>query len=362
MSIVSIQEVDITIATWGTSATQSITSVNTSNTMLIMAGCVSDAASGPHEFRRQMPDLVLDSATQISVSKAQSIGAATTFRVYVVEDDEYTVQRGEDATNYPDNITITAVTLAETIALVNVKGDAAGNNNCRYAPRLDLTSTTNLQITIDESVGMSNINKAWQVVECSRWTVQQVEGTATFGDINNETITSVDLDKTWWVGWGFELGSTQDIEAREQVTSELTSATNLRFERELNTSVNSLYTAYVIEDTKASVQTGNFTIQSTSSDSDTLGTAIVVANTFIATGAGCGLIYRGSKNDEAYLEDFCSCDISNTTTVVGTRFGTSSNLTVVPYSVVEFVDTASIIDEHDIERGIVRGIERQIQS
>jgi hypothetical protein len=98
----------------------------------------------------------------------------------------------------PDDITISAVTLANSFPIISHRNFSA-NINERNFFSLEFTSTTNLRVANANPADAQEI--AWQVVEYSGWDVTRYTDTMAIGDNLEDTpITAVVLAETFLIG------------------------------------------------------------------------------------------------------------------------------------------------------------------
>lgn len=101
----------------------------------------------------------------------------------------------------PDDITISAVVLANTFPIISHSNNSA-NLNERNFFSLEFTSTTNLRVEGANSADNQQI--AWQVVENPNWDVTRYTDIMAIGDnIEDLTITAVVLAETFLIGSSF---------------------------------------------------------------------------------------------------------------------------------------------------------------
>lgn len=358
---INIQFAEISLTNSQTSNTATITAVDQSKTLLLLTGMKSNSDVGLTEFRRQMAVATFNSNTEIKVTRSNDDGTSAvtkTYGVWIIEDDDFNVQRGEVTTPaYPNSVTISSVTQTNSAIFVNVEGDAGSGEGKEWVPMVEFDSSTQFTMSINATYNIYG-SKVWQIVECSRWTTQRLSGSGTYGSYQDVTISSVDLDKTWHIAQAVKNGS--DISAKEAVYTYLTSSTNLRFDKIDTTSEYYLGCAFVIEDSAASVQRDTITVASSSLNTDTIST-IDTDKAFMAVGASnLGLITPADNDNDFENKDFCLSTIENSTTVQAERYNTGVRPSYVPYEVVE-ITVEDILDDHVFQRGVEIGIYRGVE-
>ena len=361
---VNIQYVEVTLSDTQSENTATITAVDQSKTLLLITGFKASNDTGLDEFRRQLAAVFFTSNTEIKVRRRlDEAGVGTvnkTYGVWVIEDDDFSVQRGEVTANaYPNSVTITSVTQTNSAIFVNIEGDAGSAPEKLYIPVVHFDSSTQFTMSINATTSIFGAGKHWQVVECSRWTTQDISASTTFGNTSNKTITSVDTSKTWHIVQGAKNGSGMD--GYEQVYSQITSSTNLQFLKIDSDSEYYLMSAFVIEDSAASVQRNIISISSSATATDTI-SAIDTDYSFMAVCAGSTGQCTPADNttNEPGNKDFCLSTIENSTTVQVERYNTGVRPGKVSYEVVE-LDISEILDDRAFQRGIEIGVYRGVE-
>ena len=246
-----------------------ITSVDTTKSLVFHSVC-SAGSSGRN--RNNLTAAYLTSGTNLRFDRNYLSGSdAVHVGWQVVEFPSGTVQSGTTtvtSTDLTSDVTITAVAdTSDTFVHHSLTSDNADNKETDGYPDVSLTSTTNLRV--ERWLADEDITVAYQVAEIPNWTVQRVENTFSgAGNIENQTITSVDTDNAFSMGYrsGFggqsqsgtdqsSLGGSSNNDNRTMhCLNEITSATNLEFYRAVST-FNASFVSYVVDVAAASGST-----------------------------------------------------------------------------------------------------------
>ena len=246
-----------------------ITSVDTTKSLVFHSVC-SAGSSGRN--RNNLTAAYLTSGTNLRFDRNYLSGTdAVHVGWQVVEFPSGTVQSGTTtvtSTDLTSDVTITAVSdTSNTFVHHSLTSDNADNKETDGYPDVSLTSTTNLRV--ERWLADEDITVAYQVAEIPNWTVQRVENTFSgAGNIENQTITSVDTDNAFSMGYRSSFGgqsqsgtdqsslggSSNNANRTMHCLNEITSATNLEFYRAVST-FNASFVAYVIDVAAASGST-----------------------------------------------------------------------------------------------------------
>ena len=243
-----------------------ITSVDTTKSLVFHSVC-SAGSSGRN--RNNLTAAYLTSGTNLRFDRNYLSGTdAVHVGWQVIEFPSGTVQSGTTTvtgTDLTNDVTITAVSdTSNTFVHHSLTSDNADNKETDGYPDVSLTSTTNLRV--ERWLADEDITVAYQVAEIPNWTVQRVENTFSgAGNIENQTITSVDTDNAFSMGYRSSFGgqsqsgtdqsslggSSNNANRTMHCLNEITSATNLEFYRSVST-FNASFVAYVIDVAAAS--------------------------------------------------------------------------------------------------------------
>jgi len=202
--IKSVQRGTTVILTSGTTATATITAVDTTKAYLIFSNRVNSGATD--ESALSATSGYISSTTQISFARGTSGGTTDdTISWMVVEyHSGVSVQRGVltslNASTSPTSVTLTAVTVSRSWAIMRISSDASWNYGGDQLATSEITSSTNLNI-VSESPSDPEGFWRWEVVDHSDASVQKVTGTQASPTLTTSaTITAVNMAKTFIVG------------------------------------------------------------------------------------------------------------------------------------------------------------------
>jgi hypothetical protein len=356
MPVISKQIITVTLSGTEVQKDTTISSVVLGNSIVMVVGLSADNTFLLNELRRAQPAVELTSSTNVRLHRGLDSGGASTVLTYtivVLEDSDFSVQRGSNtSSSFPNTAAIASVTQTESAIFFSVCGDVGGGSGYENFCRVKFNSSTQIQIdTVSGGGSLFSSHKCWQVVSSSRWTTQQIYGVATFGATRNETITAVDLSKTFCFGWGTLNADATDINTNSSVAPRLTAATTLQFRRYATASQSQMYWAFVIQDNNASVQHSEITIlTATMVDTDTIST-VDQTKTFLLNSVPNSITPDGNSANATGEGDYITSSFDSSTQVRGSR---SSNASFVARYVMEVV---SILDsELFVDTGIFRGL------
>jgi hypothetical protein len=337
----SIEEIEITLAGGSTTGTATITSVDTSRTVILFNGWRSNINS---DLTQLLCYLQLTNSTTVTATRNTGTNAAIVratvvqFKSTAVSSVQYgTISMG---TSTSATATITSVNTARSIAFY--LGNMANNTATSDRDLCDVTLTNATTVTASRGDAFTNTaTVGFVVVEFQAAyvdSVQQVSITIAAGSTSNTaSISSIDTSRSVLVFKGNTMTDAQNANTALARVS-LTNATTVTATR--NTSSASFPTsvkATVIQFASGvihSIQRGTITIATSSASQVDSITAIDTAKTAI--------FYGGVTSTSTSIFDensvFPTISLSSTTTITATRGNAdaASSLTVA-YQVVRFV-------------------------
>jgi len=203
-TIKTVQSGTATIADNSASITATITSVATDKAFLTFT-VRHNNVNTLEESRDLLVRGVLTNSTTLTFDRDSAVSGQGTCVIswYVIEyTSGVTVQRGTvagiNATTH--NVTITAVTLAQSWPIVSMQGFAGRDEiKQRHTIRAEITTTTNLALT--NAANASTCDFAWQVIDYTGASVQKItKALANTGTTQTSTITSVTMAQTFLQG------------------------------------------------------------------------------------------------------------------------------------------------------------------
>ena len=341
----AVQSGTTTIANGNSSATATLTAVDTSKAFLVFG--VSENTSNPQDG--QISGQITNSTT-VTFQRVGTSGAVTV-KWYVAEfTSGVSVQRGTSPalTGTSADITISSVDLTKSFPLVSfrITGTTFGGNDFVKAK---LTSATNLNLAMQAN-GDATAFVEWQVVQYACASVQS--GDVTFANTETSktaTVTSVDTAKSWLLSTHNHPDGTATDIAQKLVRGQVTNATTLTFDRDSTSgSGQSLnLTWYLVTFTDGTtVQKGTqaFTTAETQKD-----VTITSVDTGRSLAAG-GYMGRGGKSNYT-LDDnpgvgWFTLDLTSGTNLRITRGLTGSATADVGWFVVQFPTVTVSLAEH----------------
>lgn len=359
--ITSIQHITVTIPTSNTSGTATISSVNTSNTVVLWGGFYT--ANVGTSAREVMPRLTLTDSTTVTASRNTSSASYTVVvKAVVIEFDSSvvsSVQYGTIAfttTETSQTATISSVTTSRSVVfyLGNISS-TLGQTPTNLLFHLTLTNATTVTAARNVS-GSASMTMGFVVVEFQSAVIQSVQARAktltSSSTSDTDTISSVTTANTLLIWNGILTGSTGWTNGLYRVT--LTNSTTVTLTRTgtATTSRNIRYTVLeFVSGVLDSIERGTGALTATNTSVDSSITAVTT------TLAICN--YNGHSSDGATLTDYLpSVTLLDTDTVRSERGGTS-NATTTGWEVAEFsagandntlTETATVTDSYSVAR------------
>jgi len=221
----SVQSGEVEITTGNSSITDALIAV-TKNKSFMMFSYKGDEATD--DSRDICVHGVITNGTTLTFNTQDNITGTITIRWFVVEFSATSggnVQHGSlSYASDPDDITISAVVLANTFPIISHSNNSS-NLNERNFFSLEFTSTTNLRV--EGSNPADNQQIAWQVVENPNWDVTRYTDTMAIGDsLEDLTITAVILAETFLITSNFL--DSGNVDGNAHIRSFFTSTTNIR--------------------------------------------------------------------------------------------------------------------------------------
>lgn len=232
-TIASVQTGTLTLPSATASDTVTITSVDPAKSILFVT---YRGATDPNEARDAWVRGELTNGTTLTFTRGGTTGSVDIRWTVVEYSVGVSVQRGTDnLTAETTNKTITSVDTAKTFVLLSASYTGASYFNARPFARAELTTATNLALTVDDATN-SLLTVAWQVVEFTDTTSVQ-SGTVNLGAAATsvtDAITSVDTGKAFLV-FSYEgvAVSGSDGVDNANIRGRITSPTQLTFDRNL---------------------------------------------------------------------------------------------------------------------------------
>jgi hypothetical protein len=164
------------------------------------------------------------------------------------------------AADATEDVTIDAVNLSESFLIFQYRVDSSAPS--RFLVRGDLDSTTNIHFERENGAGTDTVvDITWYVVEFDKNTVQRGDNDmvdATVPAVVNETITAVDLSRTFRLASIQNLGTIWGID--DFLRTQLTSTTNLELSSQNDVDNTDAVHWQVVEMAGANVQRGLVTM------------------------------------------------------------------------------------------------------
>jgi hypothetical protein len=333
-------------------ATVAITSVNTARTFVI---CYFLVGNNNGQTDAQRVTCELTGATTLTITNGVADGAEVV-RWYVVEFlSGVTVQRGLVPTTTYTAVTATvpvpiaAVNLAKTFVLISARtASSTLDRDEQFTPTAQLTSTTNLQLTRNET-GTVPLAVAWQVVQIESAVVQS--GTASIAK-NTTSITAtlgpaVDTTRTFLVFTSVADTKTASVESKYLATGVITNAATLTFTRAVAANGNggqvdiAWFAVRMTDGT--TVQSGTNTPPSPGVTLNVALSAIVPARSvpIISTSGDPGSTANDALDDNSLAAALTSA--TNLQLIASTNAQHNVNTTVA-WQVVQFTDKVNRVD------------------
>ena len=341
----SVQTGTVTISDTNTFVTDTITSVDTSKSLLLFSNRLGSDV--PLEPNHGMVSGELTSGTTVRFERKGSTGTITV-NYYVAEfSSGVTVERGDvDISAATTNVTITSVDTAKSFPIISMRTTGSLYSRDDFF-RADITTSTNLQLSANTFGGTPTVE--WQVVEYTDCTIQTGDVSFATGDSSKTaTLTSVDTAKTWLL-YTYETDINSAQADAFLVRGQLTDATTLTFDRDgTGTTVDVTY--YAVEFTDGtSVQRGSESFTTSETQNDV--TITSVDTTWAVASAGD----YGSGGKSAYSADddpatgWFTLDLSSATNLKITRGVTGTATADVGWFVVQFVANATAVELRELQ-------------
>ena len=263
------------------------------------------------------------------------------------------IQTGSQAIDGADgltvNIAITAVDLSRSIVMITQSNAASENRIRRHIFGVELSSTTNIQLTRAESKFAKDVIIEWTVIEFDATAIEGIQTGSVdrTSAVENTTITAVDVSKTLVVtSLSTDGGS---ITTAVLATAELTSATNLALESDaVPSSGESEYRYQIIEfasTAEVDIQQVSSTVVGYAGTNVQTITAVDTTKTFIASG---GVLT--DTNINPILRGTATLDLTSSTQVTATRsdVGSALNDATYNYWVVELTGASNKVEKIDV--------------
>lgn len=167
----------------------------------------------------------LNNGTQWTIGR-NTAGSTVTFGLFLVTISDCTVQQVYTdflATENNKNLTISSVDLTQSFLILSNSSSSSALTDRHTVGKITNTTTVNYQRT--RQAGTQEIRG--YVVSCPRFTVQTANSGFLITNLIDQTITSVDLSRTFWTTSSRNNG-TGTSTANSKYTTELTSTTNWR--------------------------------------------------------------------------------------------------------------------------------------
>ena len=264
-----VQTGSATLVTTGqfVESTLGMTLLDMSKAFVVFGVSENENNAGTGQISGQLKDV-----NTVRFERSDTGGAANsiTIRWYVAEfTSGVTVQRGAlalDATT--NNATLTKVNTYRSFPIITVRTPGTSFNNNDFAIG-EITTDTNLQVTLNATPPAGDRTCEWQVVEYIDADIQKNTLSFLTTDASKaDTVTSVDTDKSWLIySYKTDDGTAADI-GQKLVHGVITNDTTLTFSRD-NTGQTMDLTYYLVEFTDGtSVRDGSkaFTSNSTTAD------------------------------------------------------------------------------------------------
>ena len=284
-----------------TPTTVTINSVDTSKSFVICDFRPSDGQS------LTRPTCELTGATSLVITMG-SADASTFVNWQVVEfSSGVSVQRNLQAFAAGDtliNVPITAVDTSKTFVLVTSRGYAGDSVDEQFTIRARLTSTTNLELSRNESG--TAVGVAWQVIQMDGASVQSNLATINAGFLTaTATISAVDTTRTFLVFNTRANAATNGAEAQYLVRGTITDTTTLTFTRNSSTNTVDISWFAVSMDDGSFVQKGSLTDTTTQTTRDVTISSIDTAKSIsiISSDGGSGTA-PGHLDDSTWTSTF----------------------------------------------------------
>lgn len=332
----SVQQVSITIATGATSGTATITSVDTSRTILIPQGqtctVTTDTAANFNLARIELTNATTITAYRNTSSAADTVTVncavveCTSNLVSSVQYGTISISSATSATG-----TITSVNLTRS-CVISLGGTTSGSNLPQSQPGVSLTNAT----TVTAFRGTSGTTVAgFVVVEFQAAAIQSVQQVtdsyASANTTNSKTISSVTQGNTV-LFWGGQTSANSGITSGFN-TLQLTSATNVDAVR-IGTQTGAIVPYYTVVEFVAGVMASS--AQRGTIDLSGTGETATATITSISTTKGFASCLGGRSSGGAAGRIQQRLTLTNATTITGTVQSTVSDTRAVAYEAVGF--------------------------
>lgn len=339
--VLSIQEFDINVGT-GTSATATISSVNTAKAFILLTGC--NAATS--NMRQASQRCTLTNSTTVTATVGTA-GTGNKVHGFVIECSTALVASIQYvASTLVTNATVTAAISAVTVAnsIILDLGQSSNTNSSAWQTNIDngwwnFNSSTQIQLNRHDTSAQTIVAHACVVEFNPSALAQNVQAVTVAQDTVltasiDTTISAVTVSRTavFSGAWGSSSNT-----ALNHIGMELTSSTNLRMTKG-SAAANSIDgTAYVVEfiaGVTTSIQTGkiNFAASTSATGTGTL-TAVTVAKSTISNLFWVGSLPAAALNTNLQF----TATLTSTTVLTATRAATSAMTGDVYYQNIEWV-------------------------
>ncbi len=334
----SVQQIEITIGGGDTSETATITSVNTSRSVIFWGGTNTDNTGNTQ--REIQARIALTNATTVTAYRDTSDATyGVTLRATVVEftsDMVDSVQSGTItiSSGESNTATISSVTTSRSVVLwQGFTGSGATSSMDNLHPTLALTNSTTVTATRGESTSAYQPTIGYTVVQFKSAVIDSIQTVSRelsgLDDTDAHTITSVDTNRSVVIYNGAR--STLSTFSAWMYRSALTAATTVTSTRESSSS-SSRTVAYTVVEFASGVvnklRRGSTAVTSTNATADTTITSVDTSKSV--------LIFGGYGTDSTGADDaYTTATLLNSTTVRAERTSTSSD-NEISWEVVEF--------------------------
>lgn len=336
----SIQTGTVNIAANNASVTDTITAVTKNKSFLVFQYESANTTDNPqNNFVRG----AITNSTTLTFTRANNPAQAVTIRWWVVEfsaSSSASVQHGSRTlAGATDNVTVTAVTLANAFPLVTWSSARASNPLSDDVLTAELTTTTNLQFRCAANSTTTVIE--WQVIENASWTVTKYTDVMDKADVTEDTplAPSVTLADVWLVGYAEADDLSRNMNGNDHVRWQFTSTSNIQASKNSAATGFGYDLLYHIIDGGGKFATQHFQGEAIAAGNSTGTTAlspnIDTAKTIIKNNAGIPSYSDKNDNDDTG-DDICVKHQINSVNQVQQERVSTSFESEVDFDVVDF--------------------------
>ena len=339
MTIKSVQKATITIANSTASNTATISTVDTTRSVVFFNGCTTTNTTA---FDASFAYVDLTNATTVTATRSTSaVATAITVEVTVVEFYSTfvdSVQQGTVAitsTNTSATATITAIDTARSaVVMQGFMATSTGLASC--LPTIVLTNSTTVTANRTGSLS-STLTVGFTVIQFASGVVNSVRlvsvSSSTTATTVTATITSVNTANSIVLWNGQQENSTSYIDTALNYV-DLTNSTTVTFTRTNGTSSPSRTLKATVVEFKSGIikskQTGTTVLNNVTSNTSTV-TSVDTSKSLLNW---CAFSYSGTSSD--FRSAMASAVLTNATTITAAKNTAGTNTSTPAWELVEF--------------------------